>query len=426
MTRKLILILIPLAIVAAALYWWFLMRVPAGQIPKAVTEETSPFGNFPTASTTSSTKGNGSGITVNPAPESSGITAEPLKPGEVAIPRLRHLSATPIGGYMATTTASTTLVRYIDRGAGHIYEASSLSLDIPKISNTTIPRVYESFWNKNASAAVFRYMRDDSGSIINFFGQILPVKQNASSTDSVLPFEIKGKFISNDIKELAVSPKGDRIFTFNVTNGKGTGYVSGFDESKKTQVLDIPLTQINIEWPEENTVAISTKASRNASGYLYLVDLKKPFLKKAIGGLAGLTAKVSPDAKRVLYSYAAGQSFKTSLFNLKDNSAQDIVFKTTTDKCVWSKLHPTDVYCAVPTNTPTGIYPDDWYKGTVAFTDQIWHLDTTTGEVTLMSNLLKDGGALIDVINPTLDPSENFLYFVNKRDLTLWSLDLTE
>jgi len=51
-------------------------------------------------------------------------------------------------------------------------------------------------------------------------------------------------------------------------------------------------------------------------------------------------------------------------------------------------------------------------------------LDTTTGEVHLLANLLNLADELIDATNLSLDPNENFLYFVNKRDLTLWSLDL--
>ncbi len=111
---------------------------------------------------------------------------------------------------------------------------------------------------------------------------------------------------------------------------------------------------------------------------------------------------------------------------MKDGSTQETVFRTTTDKCVWSKLNPSEVYCAVPTEIPTGIYPDDWYRGNVQFADQIWHLDTVTGEVHIIANLLSLSNELIDVINPELDPKENFLYFMNKRDLTLWSLDLNE
>ncbi len=349
---------------------------------------------------------------------------------ETKIPVLRHLSTTPIGGYMASTTASSTLVRYIDRGVGHVYEATNDSAVISKISNTTIPKIYESYWNRNANAGILRYLRDE-GSIVNFYAEIRPVKV-ATTTDIVpassdfIPYEIKGKFLSPDIKEVAVSPKHDKIFTWNIESGRGIGYISGFDESKKTRVLDTPLTQVTVDWPEENTLAITTKASGLSSGFLYLFDIKKASLTKALGGIMGLSAKVSSDAKKIIFSSSRPNSVIMSLYNVKDNLTQEIVLRTLADKCVWSKLRPQDIYCAVPTKFEAGMYPDDWYKGNVSFIDQIWHLDTTTGEVLLLANLLTLSDSLIDATDLTLDPKENFLYFVNKRDLTLWSLDLTQ
>lgn len=41
------------------------------------------------------------------------------------LPILRQLTTTPIAGYMASSTASSTIIRYVDRGVGHIYEASA-------------------------------------------------------------------------------------------------------------------------------------------------------------------------------------------------------------------------------------------------------------------------------------------------------------
>ncbi len=420
--KKFLLILIPLLLVAAGLYYWLLLRTPAPVVPEG--EEIADDGTFNPFNRSGSNPVQQQPVATK-AP-STGITQQPVINTDSKLLKLRHMSATPVGGFMASSTASTTITRYIDRGAGHIFQASSLASEIVKISNTTIPRVYESYWNKNLSTAILRYMKDEEGTVSNFYAEIRPVKVNASSTDSnTTPFEVKGKFLSPYIKEIAVSPKGDRIATFNVENGEGTIYISGFDESKRTEVIKVPLTQINLEWPEENTLAISTRASSVSSGYLYLVDIKKPVLRKVLGG-TGFTAKVSPDAKKILYSSTGGRGYVMSLYNSKDNSSDETVFKTTSEKCVWSKLHPAYLYCAVPVELPVGKYPDDWYRGTASFVDQIWQLDTLTGEVHLIANLTNLSKDFIDVINPVLDPSEKFLLFMNKKDLTLWSLDLNE
>lgn len=329
---------------------------------------------------------------------------------------------------MASTTASSTVVRYIDRGVGHVHESLSINEAINKISNTTIPKIYESYWNKNLNATILRYIKDDKGAIANFYAEIRPIKVSSTTpiTSDFIPYEIKGKFLSSDIREIAVSPKKDRIFTLNIENGKGVGYISGFDESKKTKVLDIPITQANIEWPEENTILITNKASGVSSGFAYIFDIKKGTLTKILGGITGLTAKMSADAKKIIFTSTRGLGIFTSIYTIKDASTREQVFRTFTDKCVWSRLRTDEIYCAVPSILDKAVYPDSWYRGSISFVDQIWHLDTTTGEVHLLANLLELSGDLIDATDLTLDPKENFLYFINKNDLTLWSLDLNE
>lgn len=418
-----ILAIVLIILLGAGAYYWFSNQNPTTKTPGSTSDQVT-FDPFNRGSVSPQPT-----RTPTPSSTSGSITTTPTTSEEGKLPTLRHLSVTPIGGYVASSTASSSLARYIDRGVGHIYEASSISNAIVKISNTTIPRVYESFWNKKANNIIARYMKDETGSITNFFAELRPIVQpkNSSSTDpSAIPFEIKGKFLNSTVIDMAVSPKGDRIFSLNLENEKGIGYVSGFDESKKTKVYETPLTQITTDWPEENTVAINTKASGLATGYLYLLDLKAGTARRTISGVTGLTTKVSPDIKKIIYSTASTDRISTGLFNTKDGSIQEVLFKTLAEKCVWSKKFTNEVYCAVPTEIPNGfLYPDDWYKGKVSFVDQIWHLDANTGEVHMIANPLDLANAIVDATNLSLDPKENFLYFVNKRDLTLWSLDLS-
>ncbi len=414
MKKVIAIIFIVLLILASAIYW-LLYTGPSSSIDILPEEPAKPFSFNPFKRATITPS-----VSATPTPEET-VVPEPVP--VVKIPALRHLSTTPVGGFMASTTASSTVVRYIDRGVGHVFESLSTESEIKKISNTTIPRVYESYWNKNLSGMVLRYMKDEEN-ITNFYAEI---RKTASSSDSSsLDYEIKGKFLSSNIKGVTVSPKGDKVFTFNIEDGGGVGYVSGFDESKKTKIFDVPFTQVNIEWPEENTLAINTKASGISSGFLYLFDIKKASMKKILGGITGLTSKVSPDAKKIIFSSTSPRGFVTSLYNMKDGSTQEVVFRTTTDKCVWSRKYVNELYCAVPAELPAGFYPDDWYRGNVSFVDQIWHLDTTTGEVHLVANLLNLSDSLIDAIDLKLDPREDYLYFINKRDLTLWSLNLNQ
>lgn len=400
-------------------YWYYYVRTPAEVIldenGNPISSGFSPF-NRPYTSTDSPA------INTPVATTTQATSTEIVNEEAYVLPKLRQLSTTPVAGFYASSTASSSIVRFMDRGTGHIFEATTLSADIKKISNTTLPKIYESYGNKNGTAFVLRYLKTDSDTITNFYAEL---RSTGTSTIET-PYELKGKYLSPDIQQIVVSPSGDRVFTWNIENGRGVGYVSSFNEATRVKVLDNPLTQVIVDWPEVNTATLATKATSFASGYIYTVNTQTGALKTVLGGIRGLTGKMSRDLSQVIYSSTSNGSLTTSLWNVKDSTSQPVIFKTLSDKCVWSTLRKNEVYCAVPVEIPNATYPDDWYKGNISFNDQIWHLNTTTGEVHLLGNLTSLSSQAIDAIDLTLDPQEDSLYFMNKRDLTLWGLDLNQ
>lgn len=406
---------------SGAYYWYAVLMNPGVEKPNPQVS-TNPISGFSPLSNSNNNQG-GTGQQTNLATS----TQQASSTEEVSIgyrePKLRQLSVTPIAGMaISSSTIDTTTVRYIDRGTGYVYEADNTSDTVIKLSNTTIPHIYEAYGNKWAKAFLIRYIKDQTDNISNFYAEIRPTGTSTSQT----PFELKGKFLSTDIRQVAVSPAGDKVFTWNVENGSGVGYVSSFDENTKVRVVTSPITQVTLDWPEINTAVLSTKASGVSSGYIYIVDLKTGVMKSVLGGLRGLTGKVSRDLSKVVYSTKTNANFSTSILNLKDGVTKAVIFKTLAEKCVWSNVRKNEAYCAVPTEIPTALYPDDWYKGSVSFIDQIWHINADSGEVHLMGDLLRESDELIDATNLVLDPNDDHLYFTNKRDLTLWVLDLNQ
>src|SRR6185369_7571632 len=132
-----------------------------------------------------------------------------------------------------------------------------------------------------------------SDSIVDFYVELKPTalpaaaKPKAASTTAAtttatstapalqaLPFELHGKYFPGNVISAAVSPKGNQIFTIDLANGRGQGYITNFDGSGSRQVWDSPLTQVQAFWPATNTLMVATNASAAATGYLYSIDVK--------------------------------------------------------------------------------------------------------------------------------------------------------
>jgi len=424
-TINIIIVVVIVLILVGGAYWYF-AYYSVSDVPTTIgTDITTPNGFVPI------------GRTVSPPPPvtNTGASTSTIPNNVVRntpLPVLRLLSNTPVGGYGASTTASTSAIRWIDRGRGNIFEARGDNLDIITISNTLIPRMYETIWNTNVSSFIGQYLDNNTDEITTAIANI--TKRNTNSTASttgaveanVTPYELKGKIVSGNVIAMATSPKKDRVLMVSNKNDRAVGYISNFDGSKQTQLFDLPFTKMTAEWPEENTIAITTNASAYYSGYLYFLNAKTGAMKQILANTPGLTTKVSKDATKVLYSSTAGKGGRvtTSLYDIKNNKTSSIIFRTIADKCAWSAKFKEQVYCGVPSQISEGVFPDDWYLGKLSTVDAVWMLDANTGEINEVADLLDIGKTIIDIYKPSLDNTDDFLYFINKNDLSLWSLDL--
>ncbi|MCX6719129.1 MAG: hypothetical protein NTZ38_02010 [Candidatus Taylorbacteria bacterium] len=437
--RKLIYLCIALILMGAAVfaYWFYFVRnttIIDNSGGNSAPTSFSPFGTTNTP------------VTNKPKPTNNGnVSTTTVTTTDVKLPILRQLSATPVGGYENNTiTASTTIIRWIDRGRGNIYEANSSTSLITTISNTLVPRIYESWWNKNLDIFTAQYLGTSGDSITTVLTNILKNPQyststaylnsrNSSSTQSSAnqvtetQYQLKGKTISGNVIALAVSPKKDRLLLVSNENNHAIGYLSKFDGTGQSQLFNIPLSQIIVDWPEDNTIAITTKAGASYAGYLYFVNVKTGAIKQILGDIVGLATKVSRDASYVFYSRTNpdNNTFMDFVLNVKSGKTTEAIFRTLADKCVWSKKTTNNVYCGVSSTIAESVYPDDWYLGKVAFADSIWKMDMKNEQASKVYDLLNQGNVLIDSYNLQLSDNDSFMYFMNKNDLSLWSLDIT-
>jgi len=321
--------------------------------------------------------------------------------------KLFHLTNNAIAGATATSTANGSYIRYIERATGHIYEISPQGENGNRLSNTTILKSFESFWSPQADKMVINYFGDNG--ISNYYSARL-----ATSTGA-----ISGVFLPQDTAAVAVSPLEEKIFYLKWAEKGAVGVSADFENKKQQNVFNLPFGWFNASWPSANIISLLTRPSAKAEGFLYFFDLKAKKLEKMIGGMNGLTALASPNGEKIIYSFSANKGIQTNVASKEDKTADSFALTTFPEKCVWSKASGNIVYCAAPNGLPEADYPDEWYQGIISFNDSIWMMDLSTKEAYVLKT---DSGA--DVINPFLTPDENYLVFTNKKDLTLWSLEL--
>lgn len=399
--------------------------------------------------------GSGGGDTNDEVVEPDVITVD--ENGNVIIPRFRQISTFPVSGATSFITKRTRTIpipptpiegdaggdpltieptpteeiivedaiaiRYMEQSTAHIYETYTDSLIETRISNTTIPRIYDTYWNLNGESLVFRYLEDGTNKIQTYLATLSSPSVFAEGGSSESPSmlkDLKGNFLVEGIADISVSPDKTRFFTLEPVVGGVVGITEDFIGGTKSQVFESSLSEWLSFWPNSTTITLTTKPSGLVPGYMYSVDVNKKSFDKVLGGIVGLTTKMSPDGKKVLYSASVANGVRLYSYDLNTKSITDLGMSTLPEKCVWSKDSIT-VYCAVPKSFSSGTYPDVWYQGRVFFEDVLWSMNLDTSVYYTLIDPSDVLNTSIDMTNLFLDGGEKYIFFTNKKDGILWS-----
>lgn len=348
-------------------------------------------------------------------------------------PRLRKIYEYPVAGSLLFSIINSkketeSFIRFVDRATGHVSEATPFSLSISKISNTTITKTYEALF-ASENSFLGRFLDSLNDDIIKTYSITLREKPKPLATSTpinTIPKESIGTYLEEGIKELVVSPKGDKIAYLVYENDGGSIIISNINGTNKRKIYSSPLREWLLYWQNENTLVIQTKPSGFTVGFAYSLNTVTGVTTKIVGNIAGMT--ILPN--KISSSYLLGQGGNSlSLFSLKQLNGQNninLLAKTLPEKCVWAKTENSIIYCAVPTNIPNGVYPDYWYQGKISFNDALWKINTETATTNMLSIPIQDSGENIDAFNLQISSDDSYLTFQNKKDLSLWGLILKE
>lgn len=414
MTKKIILIIAILAIIGVAVIL-ILDNGPQGEGESRLgfsIRNYLPFGSSETSTTTpvATTPDNNN----NQEDRFSGSTDQP-------VPRLRKVSSEPVAGAVTFNIGTTTYIRFIEKGTGNVYEANSENNLIERLTNTTIPKIVRAFWLPNGSAFLAQTLVPESEIIET---SLVKLVETENIAENLTPYTTTISSLPLDIKELSVSPNGDKIFYYTVSGQVSNWYTANPDGTNDSLLFTYPLTEWLPTWLKGNEVMMQTKSSSRSSGHTFIFNVNSKNLSKVGVAVPGLSALPNSDGSLSLVS-TGGSRPSLFMVNNDTSSVSSISASALADKCVWSKERTETVFCAI-SSFPSGSYPDDWYKGLVSTEDFIERIDLANDIYYQIANLSSISGEKIDVLDPALSPDETQLIFRNKIDGYLWVLRVGE
>jgi hypothetical protein len=427
MSKKRLYIII--AITAIITIGFFLAAYILSQSDGSKTDEktTNPFENFLPfgKSPTGTPKNTGN----NTSSGNTGTGTNPDIINKEGIPALRQISTTATAGYSPSLILGKPSVRFVERSTGNIFETAMEDMRQDRLSNAVVPGIAEAFFANSGKSLVYRYIKDGSDSITTFI-RIVPNPNNSKQvvvSGETQPNPVDGSFLPENILNVFVSPDSKNMFyltkTGDFSNHVAFGNVLNFQKNTSARVFQSPFTEWLPVAFDGKTAVLQTKASQTVPGFVYSMNTSTGELKKILGDINGLTTLPSPDLQKILYSESTRGGITLHLYDRRERKTLDISLQTLPEKCTWT-IDNTAIYCAAPDYLPSAEYPDAWYQGSVSFGDAMWKIDAKTGNMSAVFLPSAFGAPNLDMTNPTLSSSADFLYFINKTDSTLWGYKL--
>ncbi len=333
------------------------------------------------------------------------------------IQRLWQVTRSPIAGMafdVPNTTSTSSDIFFVERATGYVSKASARDQKTIRLTNTLFPKTYAALLIPTKKTVFLRSL-SGSGAITTFVGQFA-----TSSATSSAPVPLLGRDMPTNITRIVVDQKSNTIAYLVPRQDQfgATVWTADWSGNKQKQVFSSPLSSWLLSTVRSQIILTATPAD-NMPGYAY--TLRNGSLSPLLGPLPGLQILPHPTEDAMLYS--SSQRGVLSLFvRLGKKSATALSVRTVAEKCVWAPGRSFRIYCAVPTNTPSDGFLNDWFRGAIHTADTWWELDTLGETATMIYTMPR----VLDVQNPTIDPTGSYIAFLSGIDQSLWILRTTE
>lgn len=308
-----------------------------------------------------------------------------------------------------------TVIRYIEKGTGNVYDFLPETKETSRLTNQTIPRIGEATFGDNGNKVFLRYVKEDNQTIETYFATVPKQILGGDGSEG----ELAGSFLERNIIDLVLNPEKNTAFVQTVVSGNAQGGLFTLATSDKKQFFSSPFSEWLPQWVKKDVITMTTKASGFVPGFMFKLNPTTGVMEKVLSDIYGLTTNSNPDFTKVLFSKATDRSLIFGMHDLADGKNYSLNVNTLPEKCTWSRTGGT-IYCGVPRLIPGGAYPDDWYQGISHMSDQIIRIDPTQ----LYDNEIlvdpEDEGVQIDTINIQTDDGERYTAFIDKATNILY------
>lgn len=310
-----------------------------------------------------------------------------------------------------TLTADKKGVIYYSRSNGSVWQSDFDGSNLTQVSDVVLDNLVKILWSpdKNRVISIFQ---DALENISKYFysyetGKALPLNKYISyiawAPDSTkIAYQYQNEFTDEN--------------NISIANPDGSGY---------SVILKTRMKDLIVEWPKGTETFLREKPSGLVQSSLYSLNSLTRAFTKIISDIYGFSVKWSPDGNKILYSQTSPNGKDITIFTADRGGSNQKTTKVSTlaEKCVWSQDSRV-IFCAVPKNIEiAGILPDDFYKGTFLANDEFWKINITTGE---KIKILEDSQMIetYDANDLFLSPEEGYLFFINKVNGLLYSIEL--
>lgn len=306
-----------------------------------------------------------------------------------------------------TVRATSTILLFTDKITGYIYGHTLETGNTFQVTNTIIPGVHDSYFFDNGKRVIIRYVDQDKNAVVALIATLPPVQEGSEA----LPLQ-EVQYLTGEVMSVAVNQeKGSASYVVATNEGSAVYTIS---PRGPVLIASSPFR----EWVLSNG-GDSLYVTSKPSAYIEGATFSLPSFEPESSGRTGLMTNPSSDGT-FLHSMWSKNGLVT--FFSKGGGIGIAPFTTLASKCSWGTGRA--LVCAIPRLLPktTEGLPDDWFQGRVLFSDDIYTIDTNTGEkYTLYTFTEKEGD--FDITNIAMDSTTHLLGFTKKQDGSLWLLN---